>query len=73
MKKIISLFAISIVLFSCDKYNDQFEGFDINVITQVLNLEYTLTEADYTDMGGDPEKYTSFSKYAPPSDFLPDF
>lgn len=73
MKKLIFLFALMIILFSCEDYNDQFEGYDENVITQVENIEYRITEDDYAEMGGDPKKYSSFSKYAPPADYLPQF
>ena len=73
MKKIIFLFVIATMLFSCEKYNDQFEDYDNNEIIQVVNLGYTLTEVDYTEIGGDPKKYNSFSKYAPAADFIPKF
>ncbi len=74
MKKLIFLFAIALALFSCEKYNDQFEGYDDNVITQVVtDLVYELTDDDYDQIGGDPAKYGNFSKYAPADQYIPPF
>lgn len=73
MKKLLYLFAISMLVFSCENYNDQFSGYDDNQISVVEQLDYTLTDADYESIGGDPGKYNNFSASAPAADYIPDF
>lgn len=73
MKKLLYLFAIALVVFGCEDYNDQFEGFDDNPIELIENIDYTLTDADYESMGGDPADYYNFSSSAPAADYVPAF
>lgn len=73
MKKLLYLFAIALLAFGCEDYNDQFEGYDDNPIKLVEKLDYTLIDEDYESMGGDPAKYLSFSSSTPAADYVPDF
>ncbi|MRT92174.1 hypothetical protein [Ancylomarina sp. 16SWW S1-10-2] len=75
MKKIlyiVSLFAL--VFASCDPMEDIYKDVDaLSNDNNIHSLEYTLTADDYSNIGGDPAKYESFSSSAPATDFLPDF
>ncbi|PKQ62457.1 hypothetical protein BZG02_12050 [Labilibaculum filiforme] len=75
MKKIlyiVSLFAL--VFAGCDPMEDIYKDVDkLSNDNNVHSLEYTLTADDYSDIGGDPKKYESFSAYAPATDYLPEF
>jgi hypothetical protein len=75
MKKIlyiVSLFAL--VFASCDPMEDIYKDVDaLGIDNNVRSLDYTLTDDDYSDIGGDPEKYGSFSIYDAAADHLPDF
>lgn len=73
MKKLIYFTILTVLAFSCEEYNDQFEGYDDSPITLVENIEYTLTDEDYEEIGGDPGDSYYFNESNPPADFIPDF
>ncbi|BAX79873.1 hypothetical protein ALGA_1497 [Labilibaculum antarcticum] len=45
----------------------------LGIDNNVRSLDYALTDDDYSDIGGDPEKYGSFSIYDAAANYLPDF
>ena len=62
------------LLASCDVNDEFYDELDKEKGFQLVeNLEYTLTDDDYEDIGGDPKKYGSFSIYDAAADYLPDF
>ncbi len=62
------------LLASCDVNDEFYDELDKDKGFQLVeNLEYTLTDDDYEDIGGDPKKYGSFSKYDAAADHLPEF
>lgn len=73
MKKLLYLFILALVAYSCEDYNEQFDGYDDEAITKEESLTYTLTDDDYSSMGGSVASYSSFSSSTPATDYLPDF
>lgn len=61
------------VLTGCEDFNDKhFEGLDkMGELTDVKNLDYTLTPADYEAIGENPKKNHYFSVEDPADNFLP--
>ena len=69
---IYSLCAASLLLAGCDYNEENFPGYDEESIpTNVANITYTLTDADYEAIGGDVATNKYFSADAMPDDYLP--
>ena len=69
---IYSLCAASLLLAGCDYNEENFPGYDEESIpTNVANIVYTLTDADYEAIGGDVATNKYFSADAMPDDYLP--
>lgn len=68
IKKYLSIIALGALVFSAcskDYYNDHFEGLeDMQTITDVRTLEYTLTDDDYALMAKDASKISSGNQAA---------
>ena len=71
---IYSLCAASLLLAGCDYNEENFPGYDEESIpTNVANIVYTLTDADYEAIGGDVATNKYFSADAMPDDYLPEW
>ena len=71
---IYSLCAASLLLAGCDYNEENFPGYDEESIpTNVANITYTLTDADYEAIGGDVATNKYFSADAMPDDYLPEW
>ena len=70
-----SLFAAaSLTMAGCDYNEDNFPGYDSEVIPDnVANIVYTLTDADYEAIGGSVGTNKYFSADAMPDDYLPEW
>jgi len=75
MKKILYMVSLLAVIFAgCDPMEDVYNDLDAKGGDKnIQELEYTLTDADYSAIGDNPAKYKSFSSYDPAADFLPAF
>ena len=69
-----SLCAAALLLTGCDYNEDNFPGYDSEVIpTNVANIVYTLTDADYEGIGGNVGTNKYFSDQDLPDSYLPDW
>lgn len=69
-----SLCAASLLLAGCDYNEENFPGYDEEYYpTNVANIVYTLTDADYEAIGGIVGTNKYFSADAMPDDFLPEW
>lgn len=67
-----SLCAAALLLTGCDYNEDNFPGYDSNVIPDnVTNIVYTLTDADYETIGGNVGTNKYFSANDMPDTYLP--
>lgn len=68
------LAAASLTVASCDYNEDNFPGYDSEVIpSNVANIVYTLTDADYEAFGGNVATNKYFSDQDHPDNYLPDW
>lgn len=71
---IYSLCAASFLLAGCDYNEENFPGYDEEYYpTNVANIVYTLTDADYEAIGGDVATNKYFSTDNMPDDYLPEW
>ena len=71
---IYSLCAASLLLAGCDYNEENFPGYDEEYYpTNVANIVYTLTDADYEAIGGDVATNKYFSTDNMPDDYLPEW
>lgn len=71
-KYIIPVMASLLTLGACDYNEDNFEGLDeMTRPTNVTKIAYTLTDADYEEMGGAVKSDKYFSADNQPDDFIP--
>ena len=71
---IYSLCAASFLLAGCDYNEENFPGYDKEYYpTNVANIVYTLTDADYEAIGGDVATNKYFSTDNMPDDYLPEW
>lgn len=71
---IYSLCAASLLLAGCDYNEENFPGYDEEYYpTNVANIVYTLTDADYEAIGGDVATNKYFSTANMPDDYLPEW
>lgn len=71
-KYIIPVMASLLTLGACDYNEDNFEGLDeMTRPTNVTKIAYTLTDADYEEMGGGVKSDKYFSADNQPDDFIP--
>ncbi len=69
-----SLCAAALLLAGCDYNEDNFPGYDSEVIpSNVTNIVYTLTDADYEAIGGNVGTNKYFSAQDHPDNYLPDW
>lgn len=67
-----SLCAAALLLAGCDYNEDNFPGYDSEVIpSNVTNIVYTLTDADYEAIGGNVGTNKYFSDQDQPDNYLP--
>lgn len=71
-KYIIPVMASLLALGACDYNEDNFEGLEeMTRPTNVTKIAYTLTDADYEEMGGDVKSDKYFSADNQPDNFIP--